>query len=473
MIQKTTTSVGESEGSSHFVRGLGLLGATSIVVGSMIGSGIFIAPSLMAGYLESPGLIILLWLLGGVFSVFGGLSIGELAAAMPKAGGQYVFLREAYGKICGFLYGWTLFLVIQTGFIAAVGVAFAKYLGIFFPSLSENSIVFSPLGYSVNSAQIVAIISIVFLTAVNILGLRFGALVQNVFTISKVAALLLLGVVSFAIGSGSFSHIEPVFSFGVPGALQMSFFAAVAVAMSKALFAYDAWTSVTFTAEETRDPQRTLPRALLLGTLIVAIVYTLVTLAYLYIIPGNEAGRIADNRIAAEVAQRVMGPAGLTLVTLAILISTFGCNNGLILSGPRVYYAMAKDKVFFSGAARIHPRYRTPMVSLIYQCLWSCILTLTGTYSDLLTYTVFASLLFNVLTVAALFAFRRKHPELPRPYKAWGYPLVPIAYILVATFFILYIVVGDLRNSGLGLAIILAGIPVYAYWNRKIRSAQT
>jgi APA family basic amino acid/polyamine antiporter len=209
-----------------------------------------------------------------------------------------------------------------------------------------------------------------------------------------------------------------------------------------------------------------------LGTLIVAIVYTLVTLAYFYILPGSEAAVIADNRIAAEVAQRVMGPAGLTLVTLAILISTFGCNNGLILSGPRVYYAMAKDKVFFAGAARIHPRYRTPMLSLIYQCFWSCILTLTGTYSDLLTYTVFASLLFNVLTVAALFVFRRKHPEMPRPYKAWGYPLVPIAYILVATFFIIYIVVGDLRNSGLGLAIILAGIPVYAYWNWKLRSAQ-
>jgi basic amino acid/polyamine antiporter, APA family len=450
-----------------FVRGLGLIGATSIVVGSMIGSGIFIAPSLMAGYLSSAGMIILLWFLGGVFSVFGGLSFGELAAAMPKAGGPYVFLREAYGKLYGFLYGWTLFLVIQTGFIAAVGVAFAKYLGVFFPSLSEHVLLFSVGGYSVNSAQLVAIVSIVLLTLVNTLGLRFGALVQNIFTISKVVALVLLGVVGLGSGVGSFSHFDPLISFEISPAIQMTVFAAIAVAMSKALFAYDAWTSVTFTAEETRDPHKTLPRALVLGTLIVAMVYTLVTLAYCYVVPGGEAAGVPDNRIAAEVAQRVMGPAGLTLVTLAILISTFGCNNGLILAGPRVYYAMAKDKVFFSGAAEIHPLYHTPMISLVYQCCWSCVLTLTGTYSDLLTYTTFASLLFNVLTVMALFVFRKRRPDMPRPYRTWGYPVVPVLYILIAAIFILYIFVGDLRNSGLGLAIILAGVPVFYYWERK------
>ncbi|MBI3005670.1 MAG: amino acid permease [Ignavibacteriales bacterium] len=465
----TTSSAGSSE-TQQFHRGLGLLDATMIVVGSMIGSGIFIAPSLMAGYLDAPGLIILLWLIGGVLTVFGGLSYGELAAAIPRAGGQYVFLREAYGPIWGFLYGWTLFLVIQTGFIAAVGVAFAKYLGVFLPSLSEGNVLLSVGSYSVNSAQVVAIISIIVLTVVNFFGVRLGALVQNIFTLSKLGALALLILFSFAIGEGSFSNFSPVFSTSVPEALQMTFFAAFAVAMSKALFAYDAWNSVTFTAEETKEPHKVLPRALVYGTGITAVVYTLTTMAYLYIVPGPESAAVADNRIAAEVAQRVMGSAGLAFVTVAILISTFGCNNGLILSGPRVYYAMAKDKLFFEKVANVHSVYRTPVISLIFQCVWSCVLTLTGTYSDLLTYTTFASLLFNVLTVVALFVFRKKRPDMERPYKVWGYPFVPIVYILVAVFFIVYIFVGDLRNSGLGLAIILTGVPVYFYWSRKTKS---
>ncbi len=460
-----------SQQTQPFHRSLGLLDATMIVVGSMIGSGIFIAPSLMAGYLNAPGLVILLWLIGGVLSVFGGLSYGELAAAIPRAGGQYVFLREAYGPIWGFLYGWTLFLVIQTGFIAAVGVAFAKYLGVFLPSLSEANVIFSVGSYSVNSAQLVAIVSIVLLTVVNFFGVRLGALVQNVFTLSKLGALALLILFAFAIGDGSFSNFTPVFSTSVPETLQMTFFAAFAVAMSKALFAYDAWNSVTFTAEETKEPHKVLPRALAYGTAITAVVYTLTTMAYLYIVPGAEAATVVDNRIAAEVAQRVMGSAGLIFVTIAILISTFGCNNGLILSGPRVYYAMAKDKLFFHSVSNVHAVYRTPVVSLVFQCIWSCVLTLTGTYSDLLTYTTFASLLFNVLTVVALFVFRRKRPDMDRPYRVWGYPIVPAVYILVAVFFIVYIFVGDLRNSGLGLAIILAGIPVYYYWKNKGQAA--
>jgi APA family basic amino acid/polyamine antiporter len=454
-------------GSSGLVRGLGLLDATMIVVGSMIGSGIFIAPSLMAGYLQSPGLILLLWVLGGAFTICGGLSYGELAAAFPRTGGQYVFLREAYGPIWGFLYGWTLFLVIQTGFIAAVGVAFAKYLGIFFPALSEHNILASLGSYTINSAQVVAIVSIVVLTGINIFGVKLGAAVQNLFTLSKLAAIAILVLFTFAIGNGSLENFKPFFSTGVPPALQMSFFAACAVAMSKALFAYDAWTSVTFTAEETRDPERTLPRALVLGTLIVAVVYTLATAAYLYILPIEAAGAVADNRIAAEVALRVMGSAGLAFIVVAILVSTFGCNNGLILSGPRVYYAMAVDGLFFGSVKRIHETYRTPVISLIVQCIWSCFLTLTGTYSDLLTYTTFASLLFGVLTVVAVFVFRKRSPDLPRPYRVWGYPFVPLFYIIVAVFFIVYIFVGDLRNSGLGLAIILSGVPVYAYWRRK------
>ncbi len=459
----------ESEQSKpvELVKGLGLLDASTIIIGSMIGSGIFIAPALMANYIQTPGLIILMWVIGGVLTVCGGLSYGELAASMPKAGGQYVFLREAYSPIWGFLYGWTVFLVIQTGFIAAVSVAFAKYLGVFFPSLSETNVIFSVGNFSMNSAQAVGILSIALLTGVNIFGVRIGALVQNIFTITKVGALLILILLAFTIGHGSFSHFTPVFTPKVNEALQMSFFAAFAVAMSKALFAYDAWNSVTFTAEEIKNPQRTLPLALILGTGVTGLVYTLTTMAYMYMVPIDKMAAIPDGRIAAETAQLIFGSFGLVFIVVAIVISTFGCNNGLILSGARVYYAMAKDGLFIQSVKRIHPKYKTPVLALIYQGIWASLLTLSGTYSDLLTYTTFASLIFNTMTVIGIFILRKKLPNLERPYKAWGYPFVPVIYILISTAFIIYIFIGDMRNSGMGLIIVLAGIPFYWYWNRK------
>ncbi len=448
-------------------RGLNLLDSTMLVVGSMIGSGIFIAPSLMAEYLHTPGLIILLWVIGGILTVFGSLSYGELAAAMPKSGGKYVFLREAFSPMFGFLYGWTLFLVIQTGFIAAVAVAFAKYLGVFVPSLSEKNIILNIGSFSINTAQVVAIFSIILLSCINIFGVRLGAAVQNIFTISKVLALSFLITLSFTIGNGTISNFFPVFEPILPETVKLTFFAAFAVAMSKALFAYDAWYSVTFTAGEIKNPQRNLPKALVMGSVITAIVYTLTTMAYLYIVPVQQMAEVADNRIAAEVGRIVFGPAGLIFVTSAILISTFGCNNGLILAVPRVYYAMAKDKLFFEKVNIIHPKFNTPAISLMYQCIWASLLTLSGTYSDLLTYTAFASLLFNVLTILGLFVLRKKKPDLERPYKTWGYPVVPLLYLVVAIFFIVFIFVGDIRNSGLGLAIILSGIPFYIYLRKK------
>ncbi|RCK71927.1 MAG: amino acid permease-associated region [Ignavibacteriae bacterium] len=449
-------------------RELNLLDATTLVIGSMIGSGIFIAPSLMANYIQTPGLIILLWLVGGILTIFGSLSYAELAAAMPRSGGQYVFLKEAYSPLIAFLYGWTLFLVIQSGFIAAVAVAFAKYLGVFIPSLSETNIIFTLGSFSLNTAQIVAILSIILLTFVNILGVKLGAVVQNVFTILKISAILALIVFSFLFSNGSVKNFSPIFTPIVPEALGISFFAALAVAMSKALFAYDAWNSVTFAAEEIKKPDVNLPRALILGTTTTALIYTLVTMAYIYVVPIDKMAIVPDNRIAAEVSYIVLGNAGLIFITIAILISTFGCNNGLILAGPRVYYAMANDQLFFKKAQMVHPKFQTPSVSLWYQCLWACLLTLTGTYSDLLTYTAFASLLFNLLTVVGLFILRKKLKDLPRPYKTTGYPLTPILYILVALFFIIYIFIGDIRNSGFGLLIILTGIPVYIFMKKKI-----
>lgn len=458
------------ESSSELKRGLNLLDATTLVVGSMIGSGIFIAPSLMANYVQTPGLIILLWLVGGVFTVFGSLSYAELSAAMPRSGGQYVFLREAFTPLLAFLYGWTLFLVIQSGFIAAVAVAFAKYLGVFITNLSESYIILELGKFTINSAQVIAILSIIILTIINVIGVKLGAVVQNIFTILKLLAILILIVFSFTIGNGNLQNFKPVLAPIIPQALNMSLFAAIAVAMSKALFAYDAWNSVTFAAEEIKRPEKNLPRALILGTIITAIVYTTVTMAYIYIVPVEQMAKVSDNRIAAQVSLQVLGNVGLIFITIAILISTFGCNNGLILAGPRVYYAMAKDKLFFKNVKKVHPRFRTPAISLIYQCVWASALTLTGTYSDLLTYTAFASLLFNVLTIFGLFVLRKKAPDLHRPYKTWGFPLVPILYILVALFFIIYILVGDIRNSGMGLLIILLGVPVYYLTRKKFRS---
>ncbi|MEN3039279.1 MAG: amino acid permease [Candidatus Kryptonium sp.] len=453
---------------------LGLFDATMIVMGSMIGSGIFIAPSIMAGYMPVPQFLILLWVVGGILTAFGAIAYGELAGMMPKAGGQYVFLREAYNPLLGFLYGWTLFFVIQSGFIAAVAIAFAKYLGVFIPALSENNVIFkiNILGwdYTLNSAQLVGVGVIAFLTCINCFGVVFGAFVQNLFTVSKIAAIVALVLLAFAIGNGNWSNFFESFSvenfqpIAPPEALSMGFLAAFAVAMSKALFAYDAWNSVTFAAEEVKEPHKTVPRSLVLGTIGVMLVYVLANMAYLYIVPIREMAVIPDNRVAAEVAERIFGVIGAQLIAIAIMISTFGCDNGMILAAPRVYYAMAKDGLFFKGAGKLHPKYKTPVNSLILQGVWSSVLTLSGTYSALLTYTAFTSLLFNVLTVIGLFILRKKYPDRERPYKAWGYPIIPILYILVAVFFIIYIIVGDPKSSGLGLLLVLIGIPAYVYW---------
>jgi APA family basic amino acid/polyamine antiporter len=462
----------ESDPAGGLARRLGVLDASNIVIGSMIGSGIFIAPSLMAGYIQTPGIMVLLWLIGGILTVFAALSLGELAAAYPKAGGQYVFLKEAYSPLWGFLFGWTIFLVIQSGFIAAVAIAFAKYLGVFFPFLGEANKLFSfaILGktVSLSTAQIAAILCIGLLTTVNIRGVRAGASLQNVFTIAKVAAILFLIGAVFFFFKGSFRNFSPLLKPVLPAAASLPLFAALAVAMSKALFAYDSWNAVAFVAEEVRDPQKNIPRAMFLGSVAVALIYTLTVMAYLYVVPIQQMSVVAENRIGAAVAQAIMGQAGLIFITLAILVSTFGCVNGLILPGPRLYYAMARDGIFFRKTARIHARYKTPHVSLIYQGVWSCILVLTGSYNDLLTYTAFASLLFNAMTVIGLIKLRLQRPDLERPYRVSGYPFVPLFYVAIALFFIVFIIIGDPVNSGKGLFLILTGLPVYFYWKKKL-----
>jgi APA family basic amino acid/polyamine antiporter len=468
-----------SQGEAELKKALGLLDATTIIMGSMIGSGIFLAPALIAAIVVQDelgaGNFVLIWAIGGLLTLCGALSYGELAAAFPRAGGQYVFLKEAFSPFPAFLYGWTVFLVIQTGFIAAVAVAFANYLGVFIPWIGQANVLLELGGISFSSAQAVAILLIAFLTWVNTRGVREGALVQNLFTLAKVGALggiILIGVFS---SKGSWSNFQPL----LPAAVTGGMLAAFAVAMSKALFAYDAWNTVTFVAEETRDAVKTLPRALLLGTLGVTLIYTLTNVAFLHVLPVEQAAAAPDQRIAAEVASVLFGPIGVSLIAIAILVSTFGCDNGLILAGPRLYFAMARDGLFFSGAARVDARRGTPVRSLWYQALWSIALVLTGSlgargaqlYSDLLTFTSFASLLFNALTVVGLFVLRRTQPELPRPYRAPAYPWIPALYLAVAAFFLVFIAIGDPRNSGFGFLIMLSGVPVYFYlqWRERQR----
>ncbi len=458
---------------------LTLLDATMIIVGSMIGSGIFIAPSLIAGLIVQvqlgAGAFVSIWLIGGLLTLCGALCYGELAAALPRAGGQYVFLKEAFTPLWGFLYGWTLFTVIQSGFIAAVAIAFANYAGVFFPWIGQSRAWLRAGFFSLSGVQVLAIFLIVFLSAINARGLREGSFVQNLFGIGKTAALLGLIAAGMLSRQGNWAHFQPL----LPSSLSAGVLAAFGVAMSKALFAYDSWNIVTFVAEETQDSTRTLPRALFLGTLSVALIYSLAASAYLRILSVAQAAAAPDQRIAAQVAQVVFGPTGANLVALGILISTAGCVNGLILAGPRLYYAMAQDNLFFSGAASIHRQRGTPVQSIRYQALWAIFLVLSGSfgsrgaqlYSDLLTFTSFASLLFNVLTVAGLLVLRHKKPALPRPYRVIGYPWTPLLYLSVAVFFLIFIAAGDPRNSTFGLAVIASGVPLYLYWKARRRKA--
>ena len=460
---------------SGLKRELGLLEATTIIMGSMIGSGIFLAPALIAGIIVSddlgPGTFVLIWAIGGLLTLCGALSYGELAAAFPHSGGQYVFLKEAFSPFLAFLYGWTIFTVVQTGLIAAVAVAFANYMGVFLPWVSQSNRLLSAGGVSFSSAQLVAIGLVVFLSWVNTRGVKEGAWVQNVLTIAKVGALVGLIIAGIFTSKGSWSNFQP----WLPSAISGGVLAAFAVAMSKALFAYDAWNTVTFVAEETRDPVKTLPKALLLGTLGVTLLYTLANVAYLHVRPVDAAAAVPDQRIAAEAARILFGPIGVSLIAVAILVSTFGCDNGLILAGPRLYYAMARDGLFLKGAATIDPERGTPSRSLWYQAIWTILLVLTGSlgargvqlYSDLVTFTSFASLLFNALTVVGLFVLRVRRPALERPVRVPAYPLVPALYLAVSAFFLVFIAVGDPRNAGLGTVAMLLGVPVSFLLKRR------
>jgi basic amino acid/polyamine antiporter, APA family len=479
-----------------------------LVIGSMIGSGIFIVSAEIAREVDSPALLIGAWAVTGFLTITAALSYGELAAMMPRAGGQYVYLREALGPLWGFLYGWTLFLVIQTGTIAAVGVAFGKFLGVFWPSISSTHwllhlwkvppipigpMVLGNMDVGINTQNLMAILLTILLSVINIFGLKTGAAIQNVFTIAKAAGLLGLALIGLAIGrnaqaiAANFGHnfwhnaglgAQHAVQVGVGGPIVMvGSLAILAVAQVGSLFSSDAWNNVTFTAGEVKNPSRNLPLSLALGTLVVTTLYIACNFVYLTALPmdGVAGGstilargikHAAEDRVATAVMTQMLGPAGGLLMAAAIMISSFGCMNGLILSGARVYYAMAKDRLFFRKVAKLHPTHKTPAVSLMVQMAWTCVLCISGSYGQLLDYIIFAALLFYILTIAGVFVLRRTHPDAERPYRAFGYPVLPAIYILMAVFIDVVLLRYKPQYTWPGLIVVLLGIPVYYAWSR-------
>ena len=448
------------------MKGLGLVDATTLVMGSMIGSGVFIVAAGISREVQSPGLMIMTWIVTAVLTLIAALSYGELAAAMPHAGGQYVYLREAFGPLFGFLYGWTLFLVIQTGTVAAVAVAFAKYTGVFVPWVSAQNYLVGSGKLGLTTQQLLAILLIVFLTWLNTRGIRTGATVQNVFTFAKVASLLGLIAAGFLMGRNPEAVASNFTGFWRNSDWNFETIRLVGVAMVGALFSADSWHNVTFTAGEVRNPKRNLPISLALGVLVVCALYILTQFVYLNVLTLPEIQNADQDRVATAAAARIFGSVAVQLMAAAIMISTFGCNNGLILAGARVYFAMAKDRLFFRRAAELDPKTHAPNFSLAAQCVWATLLCLSGSYNDLLDYVIFAVLLFYILTIAGLFVLRRKRPDLERPYKAIGYPVLPAIYIAAAGLIEALLLVYKPNYTWPGLIIVLLGLPVYFIWRK-------
>lgn len=449
---------------------LNLFDSSMLVMGSMIGSGIFIVSSQMARELGSPSLLLLAWIITAVLTITAALCYGELAAAMPQAGGQYVYLREAYGKLTGFLYGWTLFTVIQTGTIAAVAVAFARYTGVLFPVISEQTELFSIAGWkSVSPAQVLAIAIIFILSFSNFRPIKSGAFLQNVFTMSKIIALvavIIAGLYAIMQGRSQGSLLETDAIHSTQSFPGIGLFCAALVG---SIFSSDAWNNITFTAGEIDQPGKNIPRSLLIGTGGVLVMYIFINCVYLYALPFSEIQHAASDRVGTRLMQEIAGNAGAGIMAILIMVSTFGCINGLSLSGARVYYAMAKDQLFFKQAASLHAN-GSPRIALMMQAIWASLLTLSGSYGDLLDYVVFAVLLFYILSVLAVFILRKTQPHLHRPYRVFAYPILPIVYIIMATCICISLFIYKPNFTYPGLIIVLSGIPVYwlLFRNKKV-----
>jgi APA family basic amino acid/polyamine antiporter len=501
-------SEGANDSSGKLIRGLSRLDASMIVVGSMIGSGIFITSAESARLVGAPGWLLAAWALAGVLTITGALCCAELAAMWPRAGGQYVFLREAYGPSIGFLFGWSLFLVIQTGTIAAVAVAFANFMGVLTDRVASDRYLIEPYAIgsyaiSLSTQQLVAVLMILFLTVVNTRGLQTGKVIQNSYTFTKTAALA--GIIEVCLEFGwndrsaayTSSWWKPWENGWAPDATQLGFEAttestlvlALVMLLGRAMvgpiFAQSAWNNVTFTAGEVRNPGRNLPRALVWGCGLVVLLYLLANLAYVVTLPLAGIQNAPQNRVATATMHAILGPRGTILMAIAIMISTFGCINGLILAGARVYYAMARDNLFFKRVGTLNPLH-VPATALITQGIWAALLTLPRTvttdpqtgavtygnvYTQLLEYIVSADLVFYILMVGAVIVMRYKAPQLERPYRTFGYPVVPVIYIVIAALFVFDLAYLAPSTSGIGYLIVLTGIPIYFVWRRNAKPA--
>ena len=482
--------------TGHLTRALGLFDSTMIVAGSMIGSGIFIVAAEMGRDVGSPGWLLLSWVITGLLTLAAALSYGELAAMMPRAGGQYVYLREAFSPLWGFLYGWTLFMVIQTGTIAAVGIGFARYLGILWPYIAEDHYLIAPIhfssGYaiSLSTAQLVGALIIVFLTWTNTRGLVYGKNVQNVFTTAKIGALagvVVLGAIAWNAAAvhanfgdlwtpRGFTRVSP----GLTPETAFGLLVALCVAQTGSLFSADAWNNITFTAGEVRDPKRNVPLSLAFGTLIVIGLYLLANVSYLTVLPFDQLQNAKSDRVAGAMLQAIFPSAGAPLMAVIIMVSGFGCINGMVLAGARAYYAMAQDGVFFQSAATLN-RAHVPATALRLQALWAVVLMLIRTYDpatskfgnlygDLLDYIISAALIFYILTIAGVFVLRRTRPDADRPYRAFGYPIVPALYILGALVILVLLFAYRPSTTVPGIVIVLLGVPVYLIFRAKAQA---
>src|ERR1700694_444456 len=467
----------------EFVRAISRLDATALVVGSMIGSGIFIVSAEILRQVQTPGLLLLVWGVSGIVTLLGALSYGELAAMFPKAGGQYVYLREGISPLFGYLYGWTLFVVIQTGTIAAVAVAFARFTSVLVPSLTPDVFLGTtlhlprPIGdiaVGLSPQRILAIASIVLLTWINVRGVRTAAFIQTSLTAIKVAALAALIVLGLTIGRNAeaiTANFGP--NFWPAGGLTLGMLPLIGAAMVGSLFSMDAWNNVGFASGELKQPEKDLPFAMAVGTLTVTTLYVLANVAYLNVLPADAIAHAPQDRVGTAAMAAMFGTPGLYIMAVAIMISTFGCNNGLILSGARVYYAMAHDNLFSKSPATLHPHYRTPAVALIVQAIWTCVLCLSGTYGQLLNFVIFAAVAFYMVTAVGLFALRKKRPDIPRPVKTPGYPWLPALYIGLTALIAVDLLVQKATQTYamLGLVLALLGVPVYYGWRRMVRAA--
>lgn len=468
-----------STNEKKFQQSFGLLDATMVVAGSMIGSGIFIVSAEITRSLGSAGWLTLMWILTAVITIIAAVSYGELAGMFPKAGGQYVYLREAYGPFVAFLFGWTMFGVIQAGSIAAVGVAFASFTSYIIKPFGSDNVLMRIGDFTISAAQLVAITSVIFLTYINSRGVKNGRIVQTIFTITKLLSLFGIIILGLWLGASADVWNTNWQQAWTPASWQKSgngisasaltgvaLLGAIAISMKGSLFSSDSWNNVTFIAAEIKNPKKNIGRALFFGTLIVSIIYISANLMYLAVLPLNEIAFASNDRVGVAVAEKIFGSSGSIIIAVMLMISTFGCNNGLILSGARVYYTMSNDGLFFKKTGQLN-KFSVPANGLWLQCIWACVLCLSGKYNDLLAMVIFGVLIFYVLTICGIFLLRKKQPDTPRPYKAFGYPVLPLIYIVIASSLALLLLYYEKKYTIPGLVIILLGIPVYLLARRR------